>query len=63
MTECQPVEIKKMTIESDHAFQKLLEIGIMIKPKDYGGAHYVSKPEVARGQRRIDLNRMKEAYT
>ena len=52
-----------MTLESDLAHQKLIEIGIKIKPKDYGSAHYVLKPEVARGQRRINLNRMKEAYT
>ena len=62
ITECAPVEIRKIVAESDEAYAKLLEINNNINHEDYGSGVYFNQPEVARGAKRIQMGRAKEKY-
>jgi len=49
LTECTPIEIRKIVTESDDAYTKLLWVGEGVEKTDWASANYVSIPDVMRG--------------
>lgn len=60
LRECTPIQVLKVSAESDVAFAKLLETNNNVKYNDFGTGVYSAEPEVMRGQQRLEQAKNKE---